>query len=193
MYLGEPVNLAMPLAKRLGELVMERGKIPGENEVKEIMETFGLTETCAGRRPRVYEGEGLVALVFQGNGHLVVDVISSTGDLGDALEVVAYHDGKLEAFIVEIVPANDISYEGNVGIEPVIVDEGSLELESSPVLGRFEEEDDGVFLVIDRGTYEKWKSTGDVHVCPVCGGELAWRGEKAICRDCGYGVRVVVG
>ncbi len=191
MYLGEPVNLAMPLAKRIGDWIVERGRIPGGNEVRGIMETFGLTETCAGRRPRVYEGKSLVALVFQGDGHLVVDVLSSTGDLGDALEVVTYHDGKLEAFVVEIVPADDMVYEGNVGIEPVIVDDGNLELESSPVLGRFEEGSDGVFLLIDMETYERWKSTGDVHICPVCGGELAWRDEKAICRDCGYGVRVV--
>ncbi len=191
MYLQEPVNLAIPLAKHLGELIMERGEIPGRESVREIMETFGITGTCAGKRLEVYESRDLVALVFQSGEHLVADIISSTGNLVDALEVVAYHDRKLEAFVVEVAPINDVEYGGNVGIEPVIVDEKSLELKSAPVLGHFEEDDRGVSLVIDGKTYEKWKGTGDLHTCPVCGGELVWRGEEAFCHECGYGVRVV--
>ncbi|ASJ08045.1 hypothetical protein A3L11_01915 [Thermococcus siculi] len=190
MKVYEPVNLAMPLAKELGERIMEKGKLPDGEEVREILKGFGLEESCLDRGIGVYRSRNVVALVFVKGEALVVDAISSSGELSDAMEVIAYRDRQLNTFIVEILPANDIEYEGNVGIEPIIIDAEKLELESSPVLGYFEEDDEGVFLVIDRETYGRWKESGNTDTCPVCGGELAWKGERAYCQDCGYGVEV---
>jgi ribosomal protein S27AE len=190
MKVYEPVNLAMPLAKELGERIMRTGRLPEGEEVRGILKKLELEESCLDRGVGVYRSRNVVALVFAKGEALVVDVISSSGELSDAMEVIAYHDRQLNAFIVEILPANDIEYEGNIGIEPVIIDAEKLELESSPVLGHFEEDEEGVFLIIDRETYVRWKENGDLNTCPVCGGELAWKGERAYCQDCGYGVKV---
>ncbi|NJE05137.1 hypothetical protein E3E36_03040 [Thermococcus sp. M36] len=191
MRLYEPVNLAMPLAKRIGEFIMDSGRLPTGDEVRGFLRELGMEEVCLDRGLAVCRAKFLIALVLPRGGALVVDIISSSGELSDALEVIAYNDKKLGAFVVEILPSNDLEYEGNIGVEPVIIDEKTLELESSPVLGHFEEDEEGLFLVIDRETYERWRNEGDVHVCPLCGGELAWKGEKAYCQDCGYGVKVV--
>jgi len=87
--------------------------------------------------------------------------------------VIAYHDKKIGAFMVEILPTNDLEYEGNISIEPIIIDKKSLELESSLVLGHFEKDEEGMFRVIDGETYKRWKEEDDIHTCPICGGELA--------------------
>ncbi|ASJ03684.1 hypothetical protein A3L09_01240 [Thermococcus profundus] len=191
MVIHEPVNLAMPLAKVLGETIRRNRRLPDGNDLREVLKGFGLEEICLDRGIAVFRGRTVVAMAFPRDEPLVVDVISSSGELSDALEVVAYLDRKLNAFIVEIVPANDIEYEGNIGLEPVIIDAESFELKSSPVLGHFEEEEGSPFLVIDRETYEHWKENGNTDICPICGGELAWKGERAYCLDCGYGVKVV--
>ncbi|WP_297092840.1 hypothetical protein [Thermococcus sp.] len=191
MKLYEPVTLAMPLAKEIGEFIRREGRLPSGNELREMLKSFGMDESCLDRGLALYRSRFLIALAFPREGTLVVDVISSSGELSDALEVIAYNDKKLGAFVVEILPSNDLEYEGNIGIEPVIIDEKTLELESNPILGHFEEDEEGLFLVIGRETYERWRNEGDVHVCPLCGGELAWKGERAYCQDCGYGVRVV--
>lgn len=190
MKLYEPVTLAMPLAKEIGEFIRREGKLPSGDELREMLKGLGLEEGCLDRGLALYRSRFVIALAFPREETVVVDAISSSGELSDALEVIAYHDRKLGAFVVEILPTNDLEYEGNVGIEPIIVDEKTLELESSPVLGHFEEDEEGLFLVIDRETYSRWRKNGDPHTCPICGGELAWKGEKAYCRDCGYGVRV---
>ncbi|WP_367884083.1 hypothetical protein [Thermococcus sp. JCM 11816] len=64
----------------------------------------------------------------------MIDVIPATGEVSDALEVIAYHDRKLNALILEVLPpANDIEYEGgNIGVEPAIISLESGELESAP-------------------------------------------------------------
>ena len=191
MKLYEPVTLAMPLAKEIGEFIRREGRLPSGNELREMLKSFGMDESCLDRGLALYRSRFLIALAFPREGTLVVDVISSSGELSDALEVIAYNDKKLGAFVVEILPSNDLEYEGNIGVEPVIIDEKTLELESNPILGHFEEDEEGLFLVIDRETYERWRGEGDVHTCPLCGGELAWKGERAYCQDCGYGVRVV--
>ncbi len=191
MKLYEPVTLAMPLAKEIGEFIRREGRLPSGNELREMLKSFGMDESCLDRGLALYRSRFLIALAFPRDGTLVVDVISSSGELSDALEVIAYNDKKLGAFVVEILPSNDLEYEGNIGVEPVIIDEKTFELESNPILGHFEEDEEGLFLVIDHETYGRWRNEGDVHTCPLCGGELAWKEERAYCQDCGYGVRVV--
>jgi len=191
MKLYEPVTLAMPLAKRIGEFILNEGSLPEGEEIREFMREFGLEESCLDRGMGVYRTKFLVALAFPRRENVVIDVISSSGELSDAVEVIAYKDNELGAFVVEILPANDLEYEGNIGIEPIIINEKTLELESNPVLGHFEGDGEGLFLVIDGETYSRWKENGDPHTCPICGGELAWKGERAYCQDCGYGVKVV--
>ena len=190
MKVYEPVNLAMPLARRLGEIVMERGSVPDGKAVREILKELGLEEACLGRGVTVFRNRDVIALVLPQGEVLMVDIIPASGELSDALEVIAYRDKQLNAFLVEILPANDIEYGGNIGIEPIIIDAETLELESNPVLGHFEEDEKGPFLAIDRETYERWRESGNINTCPVCGGELAWKGSEAYCRDCGYRVKV---
>ncbi len=191
MRIYEPVNLAMPLAKRLGETIGERGDVPDGETMREILKELGLEEACLGRGVTVFRNRDVIALVLPQGEVLMVDIVPASGELSDALEVIAYRDKQLNAFIVEILPANDIEYEGNIGIEPIMIDAETLELESNPVLGHFEEDGNGLFLAIDRETYERWKEGGTTGTCPVCGGELAWKGSEAYCRDCGYRVKVV--
>ena len=190
MKVYEPVNLAMPLAKELGERIRKSGDLPNGDDEREMLKGMGLEESCLDKGLALLRDREVIAIVLPRREALVIDIISASGDLSDALEVIAYHEKKLNAFIVEILPANDIEYEGNIGLEPVIIDADTLELKSNPVLGHFEEDEEGPFLVIDRGTYERWRESGNLNACPVCGGELAWKGERAYCRDCGYGVKV---
>jgi len=188
-YSYDPITLAMPLAKELWKEIT-RGKIPDGDKAGEILRKLGLKELHREERPSVYANRYLVALVFPGDNGLIVDVIPASGELSDALEVSAYRDAEIGAFVVEIVPANELEYDENIGVEPVILDAESLELKSTPVLGHFVEKEGGFVLMIDRETYERWNEGGKVATCPICGGELAWKGEKAFCRECGYGVEV---
>ena len=188
-YSYDPVTLAMPLAERITRLIIERGRLPGADDVRKLLGELGLEELYAGRGLVLHRNRYFVTLLFPRE-VLVVDIIPSSGELSDSVEVIAYHDRELGAFIVEILPANDIEYEGNIGLEPAIIDEKTLELKSNPVFGHFKEEKEGLYLVIDGETYELWKESGKLGTCPLCGGELAWKGERAYCQDCGYGVRV---
>ncbi len=187
----EPVNVAMPLAKKLQESIRENGRLPDGVELRKIVGEVGGEEICMGRGVSAFRAGEVVGVILPGRDRITVELIPAEGGIGEALEVVAYQDHDLGAFIVEIVPASDIEYEGNIGLEPVIIDAESLELRSTPVLGSFEEEREGAFLVIDRKTHGRWKESGKLDVCPICGGKLIWEGEKAYCRDCGYGIRVV--
>jgi len=185
----EPVTVAVPLAKRMMNVMVTEKRLPSGDEVREFLKELGLEELYTGKGMALFRSRDVVAILFPRES-LVVDVIPASGEVSDALEVIAYHDRKLNSLILEILPANDLEYEGNIGLEPVIVNLETGELESTPVLGDFEEEKDGVYLVIDSETFERWKDAGNLDTCPLCGGELAWRGKKALCLDCGYGVRV---
>ena len=189
-YSYDPVTLAMPLAEKITRRVIETGTLPEADDVRNILRELGLEELYTGKGLALHRNRYLVTLLFPRE-VLIVDVIPSSGELSDAVEVVAYHDRELGAFVVEILPANDLEYEGNIGLEPAIIDEKTLELKSSPVFGHFEEGKDGLYFVIDGGTYERWRESGKLDTCPICGGELAWRGKDALCPECGYGVKVV--
>ncbi len=191
-YSYDPVTLAMPLAEMITRLIIERGRLPGADDVRKLLRELGLEELYAGRGLALHRNRYFVTLLLPRE-VLVVDIIPSSGELSDSVEVMAYHDRELGAFIVEILPANDLEYEGNIGLEPAIIDEKTLKLKSSPVFGHFEEEKEGLYLVIEGEAYELWKDSGKLSVCPICGGELAWKGERAYCQDCGYGVKVVRG
>lgn len=193
MKLYEPVMLAMPLARRLGELIAAGKRLPDGGEVREELRKFGLEEICSDRGLVIHRGRFITALTFSGKEHIITDILSSTGELSDALEVIAYHDRKLGAYIVEILPANELEFEENIGLEPVIIDDRTFELKSNPVLGHFEEDEEGIFLIIDTKTYGNWKARGETSTCPICGGSLSRKGERAYCRDCGYGIKVVRG
>ncbi len=188
MKLYEPVMLAMPLARKLGELITASKRLPNGDEVRQVLKGFGLEERYLDRGLALHRERFIITLTFPGTEHLIVDVISSNGELSDALEVIAYHDRKLEAYVVEILPANELGFEGNIGLEPVIIDDKTFEFKSAPVLGHFEEHKNGIFLIIDGETYSRWKAR---ETCPICGGKLAWKGEEAYCVDCGYGIKVV--
>ncbi len=188
-YSYDPVTLAMPLAERITRLIIERGRLPEAEEVRKLLGELSLEELHTGKGLALHRNRYFITLLLPREA-LVVDIIPSSGELSDSVEVIAYHDRELGAFIVEILPANDLEYEGNIGLEPAIIDEKTLELKSSPVFGHFEEEKEGLHLVIDRRTYDRWKDSGKLDVCPICGGELAWRKEKALCPECSYGVRV---
>jgi hypothetical protein len=189
-YAYDPVTLAMPLAERITRRTLETGNLPEADDVRDLLRELGLEELYTGKGLALHRNRYLVTLLFPREA-LIVDVISSSGELSDAVEVIAYHDRELGAFVVEILPANDLEYEGNIGLEPAIIDEKTLELKSSPVFGHFEEGKDGLHLVIDGETYERWRESGKLNTCPICGGELAWRGKDALCPECGYGVKVV--
>ncbi|MBP1911292.1 hypothetical protein [Thermococcus stetteri] len=186
----DPVTVAIPLAYRLEKVILERKSLPSGDEVKEILKELGLEELYSGKGLSLLRNRDVVVLVFPRE-NLVIDVIPATGEVSDALEVIAYHDRKLNALILEVLPANDIEYEGNIGVEPAIISLDSGELESAPVFGEFKEEGGEIYLVVDRDTFQRWKESGKLDVCPVCGGELSWRGKKAVCLDCGYRVKVV--
>ena len=185
----EPITVAVPLAKRMMDVMVTEKRLPSGDDVRRFLKELGLEELYAGRGIALFRSRDVVALLFPREG-LIVDVIPASGEVSDALEVIAYHDRKLNSLILEILPANDLEYEDNIGIEPVIVNLETGELESTPVLGDFEEDKDGLYLVIDEGTFERWKEGGDLNTCPLCGGELSWRGKRGLCLDCGYGVKV---
>ena len=189
MEMQEPIMVAVPLAKRVMQLMVNEKRLPSGDEMRAFLRELGLEELYTGKGLALFRSRDVIVLLFPRK-NLVVNVLPTSGEISDALEVIAYHDRKLNALILEILPANDLEYEGNIGIEPVIVSLETGELESVPVLGDFEEEKDGVFLVISEKTFERWKEMGNLNTCPLCGGELAWRGKRAVCLDCGYGVKV---
>ncbi|WP_456423262.1 hypothetical protein [Thermococcus sp.] len=185
----EPITVAIPLAKRMMDVMLEEKRLPNGDEVRRFLRGLGLEELYTGKGLALFRSRDVIALLFP-RGSTIIDIIPASGDVSDALEVIAYHDRKLNALILEILPANDLEYEGNIGLEPVIVNLETGELESNPVLGDFEEEKDGIYLVIGEETFERWRESGNTDICPLCGGKLVWRGKKAICLDCGYGVKV---
>lgn len=190
MKIYEPLMLAMPLAKWMGEFIIENKKLPTGDDVRKFLKENNLEEICLDEGLVLHRGKFVLTLTFPAKEHLIVDIISSSGELSDALEIIAYHDRKLEAYVIEIIPANELEFEGNIGLEPVIIDDKSFELKSYPVLGHFEEEKDGVFLIIDNKTYQIWKESGKLDICPICGAEgLAWRRNEAYCDSCGFGIK----
>ncbi|MBO8174144.1 MAG: hypothetical protein H0Z18_02675 [Thermococcus sp.] len=191
MKVYEPLMLAMPLAKWMGEFIIENKKLPTGDDVRKFLIENNLEEICLDEGLVLHRGKFVLTLTFPAKEHIIVDIISSSGELSDALEIIAYHDRKLEAYVIEIIPANELEFEGNIGLEPVIIDDKSFELKSYPVLGHFEEEKDGVFLIIDSRTYQRWKESGKLDICPICGAEgLAWRRNEAYCDSCGFGIKV---
>nr|WP_297487481.1 hypothetical protein [Thermococcus sp.] len=190
MVMLDPVTLAMPLAKSIEEHILRTKKLPNGEEIRKILVNLGLEGLYSGRGVAVLRNRWFVVLIFPRKNGTVIDIIPSTGELSDALEVVVYHDRKLNALIAEILPANELEYEGNIGLEPVMVDAESGELISTPVLGDFSEDEEGPYLLIDGETFGRWKESGKLNVCPICGGELVWRGREAHCLDCGYRVKI---
>ncbi|NJE08152.1 hypothetical protein E3E31_06395 [Thermococcus sp. M39] len=191
MKVYEPLMLAMPLAKWMGEFIIENKKLPTGDDVRKFLIENNLEEICLDEGLVLHRGKFVLTLTFPAKEHIIVDIISSSGELSDALEIIAYHDRKLEAYVIEIIPANELEFEGNIGLEPVIIDDKSFELKSYPVLGHFEEEKDGVFLIIDSRTYQRWEESGKLDICPICGAEgLAWRRNEAYCDSCGFGIKV---
>ncbi|ADT84585.1 hypothetical protein [Thermococcus barophilus] len=191
MKVYEPLMLAMPLAKWMSEFIIENKKLPTGDDVRKFLRYNNLEEICLDEGLVLHRGKFVLTLTFPAKEHIIVDIISSSGELSDALEVIAYHDRKLEAYVIEIIPANELEFEGNIGLEPVIIDDKGFELKSYPVLGHFEEEKDGVFLVIDSETYQRWGESGKLDICPICGAEgLAWRKNEAYCNSCGFGIKV---
>ena len=190
MKIYEPLMLAMPLAKWMSKFIIENKKLPTGDDVRKFLKENNLEEICLDEGLVLHRGKFVLTLTFPAKEHLIVDIISSSGELSDALEIIAYHDRKLEAYVIEIIPANELEFEGNIGLEPVIIDDKSFELKSYPVLGHFEEEKDGVFLIIDSETYQRWKESGKLDICPICGAEgLAWRRNEAYCDSCGFGIK----
>jgi hypothetical protein len=185
----EPITVAVPLARRITDVMVNEKRLPSGDEVRSFLRELGLEEVYTGKGLALFRSRDVVAILFPRES-LVIDVIPASGEVSDALEIIAYHDRKLNSLILEILPANDLEYEGNIGLEPVIVNLETGELESNPVLGDFEEDKDGICLVIDGKTFERWRESGKLDTCPLCGGELVWRGNKAVCLDCGYGVKV---
>ncbi|WP_367883222.1 hypothetical protein [Thermococcus peptonophilus] len=128
----DPVTVAIPLAYRLEKIMLEKKSLPSGDEVKTILKELGLEELYSGKGLALLRNQDVVVLVFPRES-LVIDVIPATGEVSDALEVIAYHDRKLNALILEVLPANDIEYEGgNIGVEPAIISLESGELESAP-------------------------------------------------------------
>ncbi|AEH25309.1 membrane protein [Pyrococcus yayanosii] len=191
MVIYEPVMAAMALAKWLGEEITARKGLPDVEAVRNKIVELGLEEVCAREGLAVFRNRFVITLLIPKSGMIVVDFLSASGELSDALELVAYFDRKIESYVVEIIPANELEFEGNVGVEPVIIDGKTFELKSYPVLGEFREDRGSVYLAVDEKTYAMWRDSEKLNVCPVCGGELRWRGRRAICVDCGLEVRVV--
>jgi len=192
MIIYEPIMLAIPLAKRIKDQILRERKIPDGDELRKILTSFGLEETCLNRGLALFRSKYILALLIPSREYATVNIISSTGDLSDALELMIYHDKTLNAYIIDIVPANELEFEGNVGIEPVIIDAETFELKSTPVLGHFEKENGEIFLVISENTYDVWKKSGKLELCPICGADgLVWQKGIAYCSSCGFGIKVV--
>ena len=169
MIIYEPIMLAIPLAKRIKDQILRERKIPDGDDLRKILTSFGLEETCLNRGLALFRSKYILALLIPSREYATVNIISSTGDLSDALELMIYHDKTLNAYIIDIVPANELEFEGNVGIEPVIIDAETFELKSTPVLGHFEKENGEIFLVISENTYDVWKKVANLNSVPYVG------------------------
>ncbi|ALV62454.1 hypothetical protein ADU37_CDS07550 [Thermococcus sp. 2319x1] len=192
MILYEPIMIAMPLAEKIKDQILQEKKMPEGEDFRRILTSLGLEEVCLGRGLALFRSKYVFALLIPSAKYITVDIFSSSGDLSDALELMVYQDKTLDAYIVDIMPANELEFEGNIGIEPVIIDAETFELKSAPVLGHFEKEKENIFLVISEKTYEAWKESGKLGVCPICGADgLVWQGGIAHCSSCGFGVKVV--
>jgi len=192
MIIYEPVMLAIPLAEKIKEYILKNKEMPSGEELKEILIELNLKNLCLDPDFSLYRSKHVFVLFIPSKEYLTIDIISSTGDLNDAMEVMIYHDKTLDSYIIEIVPANELEFEGNVGIEPTIIDAKTFELKSTPILGHFEKEKGEVFLVIDENTYKKWEESNKTDYCPICGAkELLWHEKVAYCDSCGFAVKVV--
>ncbi|CAB49097.1 zinc ribbon domain-containing protein [Pyrococcus abyssi] len=188
MDVKDPLMAAFPVAKRLWKAIIKNRRFVELSEVADILEEVGLKKACFGDGLLLFRNRDVIALLVPRNGMIIIDFISATGELSDALELVAYLDKEIECYVIEILPASEFEEE-NIGVEPVIIDANTFELKSYPVLGEFEERKN-LILHVDRETFDLWKESGKLSICPVCGGRLKWKGERAICTDCG--VEVVV-
>ncbi|AAL80231.1 hypothetical protein PFDSM3638_00455 [Pyrococcus furiosus DSM 3638] len=186
----EPIMGAFSLARRLWKMIVEKKGLPTGDDVASLLENLGFERVCTGSGLAVFRNRFVIALLIPRENMIVVDFLSSSGELSDALELIAYYDKEIECYVVEILPSNELEYEENLGIEPVIIDGKTFELRSYPVLGDFKQGKDKVVLKIDREVYELWKESGKLDVCPVCGGHLRWKQGKALCTECG--IEVVV-
>ncbi|BAA29259.1 membrane protein [Pyrococcus horikoshii] len=187
MDVNEPIMAAFPIAKRLWNAIVNKKGLPDPEEVSRIIEEIGLRNLYKDEGIALFRNRYVVALLIPRKNMIVIDFISASGELSDALELVAYYDKEIECYVIEIIPANELEYEENLGIEPVIIDAKTFELKSYPVLGEFEV-GRKVKLKIDSYTFKLWRESGKLNVCPVCGGELRWKKEKAVCLDCGIEV-----
>lgn len=175
---------------RFEKIMLEKKFFLSGDEVKIILKEFGFEEFYFGKGFVFLRNQDVVVLVFFCES-FVIDVIFVIGEVSDVFEVIVYYDRKFNVFIFEVFFVNDIEYEGNIGVEFVIISFESGEFESVFVFGDFREEEDGIYFVIDKDIFQRWKESGKFDVCLICGGELLWRGKKVICLDCGYGVKVV--
>ncbi|ACS89964.1 MAG TPA: hypothetical protein HA302_01300 [Thermococcaceae archaeon] len=192
MIIYEPVMLAIPLAEKIKDYILKTKEMPRVDELKEILRELNLKNLYLDRGFALYRSKHVFALLISFKEYITIDIISSSGDLSDAMEIMIYHDKTLDSYIVEIVPVNELEFEGNIGIEPVIIDAKTFELKSNPVLGHFEKGNGEVFLVIDESTYKKWEESNKTDHCPICGAkELTWHEKVAYCDSCGFGVKVV--
>ena len=192
MIIYEPIMLAMPLTDRIKEHIIREKTLPDAETVRKILTDLGLEKSCLDRELALFKSRHVLVVVLSSREYLTIDIISSTGDLNDAMEVMIYHDKTLDSYIIEIVPANELEFEGNIGVEPIIIDAKTFELKSTPILGHFEKEKGEVFLVIDENTYKKWEESNKTDYCPICGAkELSWHEKVAYCDSCGFGVKVV--
>ncbi|ASJ15864.1 hypothetical protein A3L04_01625 [Thermococcus chitonophagus] len=190
MDVYEPIMGAFPIAKKLWRKIIENKGLPSPDAVGKMLESIGLEKLFLGKGLGVFRNNFVIALLIPRENMIAVDFVSATGDLSDALELIAYYDREIDCYVVEIIPANELEYEENLGVEPVIIDAKTFELKSYPVLGEFKQGKKTIILKVDSETYKLWKESGKLNVCPVCGGELRWRGKRAVCTDCG--IEVVV-
>ncbi|NJE26761.1 hypothetical protein E3E22_09080 [Thermococcus sp. MV5] len=194
MIIYEPIMLAIPLAEEVKAHLIKTKRFPTEGELKKTLEKLGLKPFCSDKKLEIYKGKHVLVLVLPLKEYITVDILSLSGALSDGIEVAVYHDKHLEAYIIEIIPANELEFEGNIGLEPVIVDANTFELKSTPVLGYFKEEGDRVFLIVEGDVYKIWKESGKLDICPICGAKnLVWKGKQAYCASCGFGVKVMKG
>ncbi len=192
MIIYEPIMLAMPLTDRIKEHIIREKTLPDVETVRKILTDLGLEKSCLDRELALFKSRHVLVVVLSSREYLTIDIISSSGDLSDAMELMIYHDKTLDSYIVEIVPANELEFEGNIGIEPVIIDAKTFKLKSIPILGHFGKEKGEVFLVIDESTYKEWKESNKTDYCPICGAkELLWHEKVAYCDSCGFAVKVV--
>ncbi|MBC7095519.1 hypothetical protein [Thermococcus sp.] len=192
MIIYEPIMLAMPLTNKIKEHIIRGKALPDAEIVRKILTDLGLKKSCLDGELALFKSRHLFVVVLSPREYITIDIISSSGDLSDAMEIMIYHDKTLDSYIVEIVPVNELEFEGNIGIEPVIIDAKTFELKSNPVLGHFEKGNGEVFLVIDESTYKKWEESNKTDHCPICGAkELTWHEKVAYCDSCGFGVKVV--